>query len=387
MTTEIQDTHVPSAVESAGKTEQVSSVGGLNSAFMMIYRICAIVAVVAFVILTLIALADVILYHIAEASQRAKLVIDPNLKLSDTTDVQAMSYVHNNADKEPYNIFLEQNIISAIYVIIGCAVAALGVQLATFFALKLYTTIRELPFKETVDVPFQFLAVLLVSFVGAVMLSMYYKSTFIKNSQPKLKALRTRLRDAKSFIYRNMITDNKFLFALKSNDIDGIIAMMKRNVRNQSALSKMMFTFNLYTYFASQIPETDTAMDQVNRMFTSEGIRTQKIDPTMLFYYKRPVFIPNLYPSLRSDIQAAIGLGERNFMREVGSIMKEVNKRLIRIQNLNEGKVTVRDYMWKVLLIALFISAILVLMLIVTLMEGMLPKIIDAITSFFAKKN
>lgn len=373
-------------VEEAAPTKEG---GGLNGAFLLIYRVCAVLVVLSFVVLTVIAIIDVIAYHIGEASQRAKLFTDPNLMLSKTTDVQVLQYVHNSPEKEPFSIFTEQSIISTVYVIVGLAVVTLGVQLGIFFALKLYHTVRspKTPFTEKISIPFHFMGVLLVAFVGVVILNIMYKQTFIKKTQPELKTLRSRLRDIKSYIYRNLNNDTRFLQALKSGDVDNVVAIMKRNTKNQLALSKMMFTFNLYTFFTSQIPETDRAFDSINSMFTNEGMRTQKVDPAMLFYYKRPLFVPNLYPSIRADLQAAIGVGERNFMTSVGVLMKELNKRLLTTQSIGEGKVTVRDYMWKVMTVSLLMTAILVIMMLIAMFEGILPQIIGMMRSFFSRKE
>jgi hypothetical protein len=145
----------------------------------------------------------------------------------------------------------------------------------------------------------------------------------------------------------------------------------------------MMFTFNLYTYYRTQIPESDVNGDQLNTLFSSEGIRTQKVDPAMLFYYKRPIYIANLYPSLRTDMQRSLGLAEQGFMRDVGVIMREMNMRLNKIQNIGDGKASVRSYMWSVMWISLGFTAILVLILLVTMLQGMIPFIMK----FFNKTS
>ena len=243
--------------------------------------------------------------------------------------------------------------------------------------MKIYTSVKRIEFNEKVDIPFQYLLVIIVSFVGVIIISSIYKSGFIKNTQPKLKALRAKMRDVKSYIYRNLSNDSRFLSALKTNDSEGVVDAMKRNVKNQVVLTKMMFTYNLYLYFIANIPESDPAFDQINAMFSTDGIRTQKVDPSMLFYYKKTEFVPNqYYLALRNQLEPELKTSSMSFIKAITTVMKELNKKLMQIQNINEGKVAVRDYMWKILWSSVAVTLVLIIMLLFILYKDLLFKLV-----------
>jgi len=78
---------------------------GLNDAFIIVYRVVAILGIIGFVVITLLALMDVVLYYFGEIQQRFKLTLDPNMANKDTTDVDVLRYLANDIDNEPYNVF------------------------------------------------------------------------------------------------------------------------------------------------------------------------------------------------------------------------------------------------------------------------------------------
>jgi hypothetical protein len=380
----------PVAAPGATTNDMAMSPGGLNDAFETIYKISAILVAVAFVLVTIMSAFDIFSFYFKEVFQKFKLIIDPNLMNKDTTDVRSMDYIFNKQDDEPFNIFLEQQLVAFMFIVIACAMMALGLQLGSFFALKLFATVRGKPFEERVRIPMPYLGLILLVLLGSVMLNYIYKQRFIKVTQPTLKAVKGRMREIKSYIYTNMTNDSMFLKALTQDDMDKVMQALLDNAKdskNASTLRKMMFTLNLYTYFRTQIPEQDLNYDTILTMFTSEGIRLQKLDPTMVFYYKTPIFVPNLYPTLREKLQPALGDRERTFLKDLGIIMKELNKRLTKLQMIGDGKRSLSGYMWYAMMATGFVATILMVALGYVFFKDKFFKIFRGVLKLLGQKD
>lgn len=337
---------------------------GLNEAFGLVYKIAVILSILAFFIITALCAIDVYAYVRDEVKQKSKLILDPNMPNKDTTDVNAFKYLNASADNEPYNIYLVQKIVNGVYTMIGLVVIVFAIQVASFFGFKIYSMVNETPFKETIDLPIINLAVLVIVFIGIVIFNYTYKHTFLQITQPSMDTLRKRMRDIKKYIYGNLELgeDSKFANALAGNDMDTIINIIKEKLADDdgsgtssSAMdaARMIFTLNLYTYYQYEIPEGDVVWDDLRGLFTPSGVQNQTIDPTLFFYYKKPIYVTNMYPSLRKDIAPLLGEGERPFVREISKMMRQLNLRLSRLQEISGGKTKLFDYLKKVFIIAL----------------------------------
>lgn len=355
-------------------TSQLPAGGTLNDAFALIYRIISIFAAFGVGFIAILGAFDIFTFTRDEVSQKVKFVIDPNLFNKDTIDVRAMNYLNNDIDNEPYNIFLQQKLSSGIFTLTGIALIIFGIQLGTFFALKLTSVIKRMEFTEKISLPMRNLVTIIVAFIGVYVLEYVYRNKFIKEVQPTLKNVRTQLRDLRKFIYANMDYDrveNKFFKALTSNDIDGVVDTLRATLAksNQTArglqaedytAARMLFTVNLYTYFNYEIPEGEPAYEELRGMFSREGFQRQTVDPTMYFYYKRPIYVPNIYPIIRERLRDVLGRRERMFLAEVSRMMRELNRRLSRLQTISDGKKNVNSYIKRSFaLLAVFLAIIL----------------------------
>jgi len=234
-----------------------------------------------------------------------------------------------------------------------------------------------------------------------------YKHVFLKDTQPSLKGLRSQLREIKSYIYANADFDraqNRFFPAMLANDMDTVIEALQAKIKETTrpdaktlqssdyTAARMIFALNLYTYFHYEIPEGDPASDEIRKMFSADGLRTQKVDPAMYFYYKKPIYITNMYPSLRKDLKQALGARERAFVQHVAIMMRDLNRRLARLQLISSGKKKIDDYLWRILFVSLFISAALLIVylqkfeLIIIAWVG-IKSLIGKFASVFTKKS
>jgi hypothetical protein len=122
-------------------------------------------------------------------------------------------------------------------------------------------------------------------------------------------------------------------------------------------------------------------------MFSVDGMQKQKVDPTLLLQYKRPVFMPNLYPTIRDKLQKSMTKeAERAFLKDFGGIMKDLNKKLVRIQNISEGKKSVFTYLFKVFLVAVLMSCVIILMLIFIFLSKIFAKLSGFFLNLFGRQ-
>lgn len=341
-----------------------TSTAGLNEAFGLIYKVAVILSILAFFIIACLCAIDVYAYVRDEVKQSSKLVLDPNLHNKDTTDVNAFKYLNASPDNEPYNIYLVQKIVNGVYTMIGLVVIIFAIQVASFFGFKIYSIINETPFRETIDLPINSLAVLVIVFIGIMIFNYIYKHTFLQITQPSMDILRKRMRDIKKYVYGNLELgeDARFSNALAGNDMDTILAILKEKLADDDGsgtssaamdAARMIFSLNLYTYYQYEIPENDVVWEDLRVMFSPTGAQNQTIDPTLYFYYKKPIYVTNMYPSLRKDLSPLLGEGERSFVREISKMMRQLNLRLSRLQEISGGKKELFDYLKKVFILAL----------------------------------
>ena len=345
---------------------------GLNDAFVLLYKVIAILIAIVIAAMFILATVDVVLYSRDEVRQRVRLILDKNMYNKDTTDIQAMDYLQNNAENEPYNIFLEQKLISTMFFLSGAGLIILGIQIGTFFALKLWAVVKRAEFTDRIDLPMKRLSVLVVGYGAGIILSTAYKRGFIKDTQPNMQVTRSRMVKLNTFIYSNLSNDskNRFLPALLSDDLETCIRCIKDYLRrgdpseiNLTAedyiAAKLIFTFNLYSFFRYQIPEGDPGFEDIRTIFSSLGLKNKRIEPGMYLYYKQPVYVSNLYPNLRPQLKELIGLRERAFVKEISRNMRELNRQMSAIQDISSGKKAVRNYLLSIfLLCALFIAVL-----------------------------
>jgi hypothetical protein len=80
----------------------------------------------------------------------------------------------------------------------------------------------------------------------------------------------------------------------------------------------------------------------------------------MYLYYKQPIYVPNIYPSVRDRLQPLLEDRERQFVKDLSKTMRELNRQLAALQNISSGKKAVRSYLWNVFLMVLLFVGILI---------------------------
>ena len=348
-----------------GAAGQVSLPGGLNDAFTLVYRILAIIIALIIATYFLTAAMDMFRYRRNELKQKVRQALNKNIMNKDTTDVAAIEYLKNDAEDEPYNVFAEQKMTAGLYMLSGIGLIVLGLQMGTFFGLKLWAVVKRAEFAEKIDVPLKLVAVIVVGISAATLLNNTYKGTFLKKTQPDMKKLNTQFARLNNFIFTNLGNDtkNRFLPALQSDDLETCIAVLKDYARRGNVNDvqmtaedhmalKLIFTVNVYSFYRYMIPEGDAAFDDIRALFTTQGIRSRSVQPTAYLYYNQPAFVPNIYPTIRASLQPLLGSRERAFVLELGKMMRELNRQLIAIQNISSGKSALSSYLLTVFIIA-----------------------------------
>lgn len=361
---------------------------GLNEAFITIYKILVILAGLVYAMMIFYGFADILQYIWDEIQQRVKRTKDPNMFNKDTTDMSALTYVQTGSlEEEIYHVFQEQQLIGVLFTLAGVMILLLGTQLGTFFGMKLYSIFTEKTFKEQVELPTKMLAGMIILVFAAVAIKSLYKRNFIKQVQASLRDIRAQLRGIRSYIYNNLSDNATFLTALRTNNIDDIIDTIATVLQARDPdtctdkmapcdvdVERMIFTLNFYSYLRFQVPDTDPNYDKISTIFTPEGVQNASVDPTLYFYYKQPIYIPNLYPIMRGRMAKFFGkptgkkapndfkanpVRERILMVNLNSKMQELNTKLARLYNLATGKQKIRGYLFAYLFYVLLFALVL----------------------------
>jgi 23S rRNA maturation mini-RNase III len=356
-------TQPSSPIIQTASAQQVKIPQGMNDAFITMYTLLASLSAVLFVILFLISWGDVFEYIYNESSQAFSMIKDPNLFIKDTNDYSIMNYITSNTvEDEPYHVFLGESILGYVYKFIGIFILIFAVQYGLFFSFMLYSKIKQIPFNDSVKPPMMIIISLMLSFIGASVLTALYKTYFINKTQNTLKDLRTQMRDTKLFIYKNMTQNADFLNALVHSNLNALLSILSneisKNDRNAKSCSspttncdieveRMVFTISLYSYLHDQIPEADSNYELIQSIFTVNNIQHAKIDPTIYFYYKQPIYIPNLFSTLQNTNGTPLfSDAEREliFLTRLTTLFQTANKKLARLQILSKGKQTLLKY-------------------------------------------
>jgi hypothetical protein len=343
---------------------------------------------------------DIFIYISRELKQKQFLIFDPNLFNKNTSEYQALKYNTNDTRNEPYNIYLEQSLISQMFRVSGLFFVVVGLQIGSFLALKLLAILKNQEFTETIDKP-KNISTIIIILSTALILNSFYKAKFLNKLQPELRNSQTKINTMKDYIYNNLTTNTDFLEAMLSNNITTMVDIMNKQVTKYS-LAKMIFTVSLYNYYKSNVSENDEVFEEIRKIFTIKEIKSQQIDPVQYFYYKQNVFIPNMYVVLKdylikSPILTSNGQWkedeERNFKIMVNSRILDLNRNLLQMLKLPKKKTQLLMY----LLLVLFLSFIFLamiggmykdqLIIVWTTVQPILQSIWIKITSLFRKSE
>lgn len=347
----------------------------INIAFNSVYMMLLLVVAVLYLFMTLNSIWDLIVYSWREAVQVAATSSDDRLMNRDTTDMQAFQYISiNETEKEPYNIFMNQTLVSYIFVLLGVAIIAMGIHLGLFVGLQIYATLSDGEFQDKFEISPMVGGSMAVIGIATFILHMTYNKYFLAKTQPSLKSLRVSMLEIRDLIFSHMSSNEEFLSQLWLGDIEGIKRTLRESLarnnfkacNNPSAYcdketEDLVFTLNVFSYFRQQIPESDPAFDIFRNMMSSAGISSKTTDISQLFYYKQSVYIPNMYSLIRSELKKSfVGPAktvdpqrEKIFIERLTQTMQDVNTRLSRLYSLPQGKRQIARYMIQFVIISL----------------------------------
>jgi hypothetical protein len=396
-----------------------SSTGtGMSKAFETIYALIAVVTGFSVLAVFILSFIDIILFAINEGIQANTQINDKLLYTKDTTDLKALDYVGvDTTEDEPYHIYAIQQIIGGIFIAASFMVTLIAIQYAFYLSMMIYSKLNSVAFNESVELNGSIIIIVLVAAGGAFMLSKFYKMTFIKKTQNKLKSVRANIRAVKAYIYQNMTTNQNFLNALQTDDINSIITIIRTSLHKDDSntcsdithecsshkdVEKMIFTYSLYSYYKYLVPESDDNYSEIMSMFTLQTITSHSVDPVKFLYYKQSLYIPNLYQTMRADIignqdspQAFLNTNggvhfdsnrESTFVLSLNAIMQKLNGLLSKLYTLPTGKINILYY-----LLIFFVCSLVFIIV----MGGVswkyigppLIEIIKKISAFFPKKE
>ena len=352
---------------------------GVNKIFNTIYKFLCYLCILAIFSLFLLALFDVLTMLSRNISQYFEVMKNP-MYTKDTVDFETLQYVGtNNIDNEPYNIYMGQAIIGGTYAILGIMVTLIAIQCGIMVSQSLYSMfIKGKKVDMSIEINEIYLKIFLVTLVACLIIGRVYKNTFIKKTQPALKNIRTQVRDVRSFIYENLTKDSAFLSALVSDDIGQIVSIIRNTLSvdnpadctnfgaectSDIEVSKMIFTYSLYSYFKQIIPESDMNFNTVMSIFKLENVLSRLVDPVQFLYYKRSLSVNKLYSIMRDNIvgpsqnQAFLYINPSNgaaefslkreevFKKNYNKTMDDLNDKLSALYNLPESKTKLYSYL------------------------------------------
>lgn len=322
---------------------------GFNSSFGSIYKVLALLSVLLLVAFAAMSLADAVGYGVRASKQAAR----QGLLTGETLEAQALAY-DGNGKEEPFHVYASRDVLARIFDLVVAALIVLGLHFGLFFAFKVYATYKHLEFNDRADPPMGSLMTLGMAFVSAVALSAVYRGAFAKDARGAVHGVRGRMQKLKDVVYANLYADEAFLAAMRRDDMGEVVRLMRDKVArdrgrgrsaNDTQLCKMFFTLNLFTFLRTEVPESDAAFDEMTAMFTVAGVRKKAVDPSLFVRFKRPAYVPNLYPSMRETFKDVLFPRERAFLATLSDKMRELNKHWVLPSDLARGKAKVRDYL------------------------------------------
>ena len=145
-----------------------------------------------------------------------------------------------------------------------------------------------------------------------------------------------------------------------TNDLNALLSLfnaeINKNNRNNCSsptsncdteVQRMVFTLSLYSYLNDQIPEADPNYETMKTIFTVDNIQKRRIDPTLYFYYKQPIYIPSMFSTLEEmNAKPFFTDTARQHVFQTGLtvLFQTCNKKFARLQTLSNGKQKLANY-------------------------------------------
>ena len=336
---------------------------GLEMAFSTVYKVLVVFAVIIVFVHYMTGSIDLTIYYYNKNKLNKKMKVDPNIINKDTMMYKGLHYAEFMKKREPYNIYLRQELVKTMYAIISFTIFVLCLQLGIFFGLKLLSLIRSNPFNETISVPYKNIITIVILFIFAYIYTKVYNNLFIDRIQPDLLNAKSKIENIKNYIYDNMTKDQKFLNALLRNDTRLLINYMNK-ASNEYSLMKMLFTISLYEYYRKNVKSSSDEYKIIEEIFSVNQINSRTINPVEYFYYKRSVFLPDIYnlyktqftetfkPNLLYNSDSIDLDKEYEFVGYVGSVLNKLNKDLLTLNKVPKLSNDLFKYIYYIFIIS-----------------------------------
>jgi len=295
---------------------------------------------------------DVAKYIKDSTVQQITSLVNPNIYTKDTLDYDTISYYKNNPDSELFTIFLQQKIISKMFLMTQYFFLTVAVQIGVHIILSIwyknkgirYNPVFKLDRIKTVTI------VMVLVILCALVLNSYYNSSFLSKLQPLLSNTNTSLTTLKNQIYDNITTNQTFLDAMVNNDVYTMMNTINAQT-NLNSVTRMIFSISLYNFFKINISENQDEFSAIiKRNFTIEQIRVRDINPMEYMYFGQNIFIPNLYPIIKAYITGPSGTlnnsaKEYRVRTDITNRINNINTQLITLFKLPSKRTSVRNYL------------------------------------------
>lgn len=376
----------PAAPESVEKKKAT-----VKEMFMTLYGILMLIIIAVFVVLFLTSFFDIILFFYRESSQASQLAIDKRVFIDDTNDYDIMQYPQMSTEDEPYNVYLQQKMITYVFTMIAIFITVVGGHLFMHFLLYLLNKMAIVEYEEPAgfdDKKFYVIGgVIALVMAGCVALNSLYKHFFLKKVEPSMLHIRSQMQKIRfHFINNTPVYNDPFWAALKSGDSEMIInniatslanvspSTTSTNIKHDAAAKKvmdMLYACNVYNNLVNTIPESDPMWYRFDNLFSSET-KEEENDINLLLYYDNiPVMDTGTYAVLKGmDLEAIYNamkpanahtltsLEEILPMNAVPAIT-DLNVLLNGMRDIKGNKRTFAKYIYGFFAIALFFIAIL----------------------------
>lgn len=350
--------------------EQTKSKGA-GGGFSIAYPFFGYLAGIFVVTLFIISLINLLSFLSAELSQNISLSLNKNILNKDSVEDILWKLAKNNSETSAYHIFLEQQVVSAMYWFFASIILYVVIHSLVIIALMIYDRIRKsteakatVPaVKVDIDIntflpPF---FSILVMVVLAIVYSSIFTNYFIKDVQPDIIEISKSIKDLSEIIYDNLSTDEAFLKNVVNENMTECYKIINKNGNRVEKIGSMIFTMSIFNYYKNNSDMDPRHFEKIKSIFTTTQIRLRSVDPFSYLHYNRKTFIPNLYQSTEFNIRQVLDTNaKKNAVRQnVKNRLNDVNRKLVHMFTISSVRGDVRTYMATCFIIALFFSILI----------------------------
>jgi hypothetical protein len=336
---------------------------GPEELFKFLYILCGFFSAFAIVLLFILTIIDMISFIGTETGQNIALSQNPNLFNKDGIDFQNLLYSENKPEKEPYTIYLQQQIIASLFIFVGIVVGiavldlcvGAGLYTVAYFRDKEFNFSLGLTDRETVMQPFQSIGLMVVF---AFIYGLYYRGSFTNTIQMDIIDAKAKLETITKLIYDNLSTNEEFLKTIQNDDVEESYKIILKQGNRPDTIGSMIFTLALFNYYKMN---TVSSIETIKKIFSTTQIRLRQIVPVDYMYYNQNPFIPNIYPEIEKKLYRILNNESTKYAvrKNVSTRINNVNRLLSSIFKMKSIRSSIRLHLFICFIIALIFVLIL----------------------------